>query len=54
VLYCHSADFNLESEKGLNPLDPLISINWPTCITKISDRDSKHPLLDKNFEGVRL
>ena len=49
LLYCHSNFFNEESEGGLNPKDPKLSINWPIEITTISTRDSNHPLIQESI-----
>lgn len=52
LLYCHSNFFNEESEGGLNPKDPKLSINWPIAISTISTRDSNHPLIQESKQGV--
>ena len=54
LLYCHSAAYNPEAEGALNAQDPRLAITWPLAIESVSVRDSKHPLLDLKFEGVRL
>ena len=54
LLYCHSKPFNKDSEGGVNPTDPLLEIEWPSEITVISSRDSNHPLIDDNFNGIQL
>jgi dTDP-4-dehydrorhamnose 3,5-epimerase len=47
VLYLHSNDYSQEHESGLNPLDPILQIDWPTPVTMISSRDSEFPLIEK-------
>ena len=46
LLYCHSAAYQPEYERGLNALDPRLEIDWPLTITELSQRDSKHPHID--------
>ena len=52
LIYVHSAPFWPDAEGGLNPMDPYLDIVWPIPISNISLRDSKHPYLDSNFEGI--
>jgi len=54
LLYCHSKSYNKNAESGLNPQDPVLSINWPVTVTEISARDKTHPLLTTDFQGVQL
>jgi len=54
MLYCHSVSYCPAAEGGLNPTDPLLSIDWPLEITELSQRDAQHPLIDKNFTGLQL
>lgn len=54
LLYCHSAAYNPEAEAALNAQDPRLAINWPLEITDLSLKDSRHPLLDSKFKGVKL
>jgi dTDP-4-dehydrorhamnose 3,5-epimerase len=54
LLYCHTAAHSPEAEAGLNAQDPRLAITWPLEITKLSVRDTKHPLIDMEFKGVRL
>ncbi len=46
LLYCHSAPFHPESERGLRFDDPRLGVAWPLPLSEISDRDLKHPYLD--------
>ena len=46
LLYCHSAHFHPESERGLRFDDPWLGIAWPLPLSEISDRDLKHPYHD--------
>jgi len=54
MLYCHSAAYAGQFEAGLNPLDPRLGLAWPLAIQDLSARDRAHPLLNDDFEGVRL
>jgi dTDP-4-dehydrorhamnose 3,5-epimerase len=54
LLYCHSAAFHEEAEGGLNPRDPSLAIEWPLDIGELSDRDLRHPMVDRDFEGLVL
>lgn len=54
LLYCHSEFYAPEFEAGLNPFDPLLSIQWPLLTTEISARDQAHPFIDTEFKGVSL
>ena len=50
LLYFHSDVYVPNSEAGLNPLDPLLEIDWPLPVSKISDRDLKLPNLKELTE----
>lgn len=52
VLYCHSEFYEPKFEAGLNPRDPLISINWPIEIVEISKRDAQFQMISDNFKGI--
>jgi dTDP-4-dehydrorhamnose 3,5-epimerase len=54
MLYFHTEDYNIDAEGAINSADPLISIKWPKFITEKSERDSNHPMLDKNFPGIEI
>lgn len=54
LLYLHSAPYAPESDAGLNPKDPMLSITWPLVITELSARDAQHPMLNDQFKGVTL
>jgi len=54
MLYFHTEDYNIDAEGAINSADPLISIKWPKFITEKSERDSNHPMLDKNFSGIKI
>jgi len=54
LLYFHSAAYDADSERGLNPEDPRLAIDWPVSITRISDRDFSHPHINFEFKGIKL
>lgn len=54
MLYLHTADYHPDSEGGINPIDPQLSIPWPESITERSERDASHPMLAANFEGLEV
>lgn len=54
MIYCHSQAYNVSAEGALNSLDPRLGISWPLAITERSARDAAHPLVDSEFEGVRV
>ena len=54
MLYCHSQPYNAQADSGLNAMDPRLAIAWPLPVALMSDRDTAHPLLTLDFEGVRL
>lgn len=52
LLYLHSASYVAEAEHGLNPIDPMLAIEWPERMVEMSDRDRNLPLLSAKFEGL--
>lgn len=54
MLYFHSKPFNEKSERGLNPLDPRLNIQWPLKLTKISNKDKNHFFLKRDFKGIKI
>jgi len=54
LLYLHTAPYSPKAEGGLRWDDPLLDIVWPLEPTDISERDSSHPLLTQEFEGLDL
>ena len=54
LLYLHSQFYSPSREGGVRPLDPALAIAWPEETAALSDRDSRHPLLTPNYEGLRL
>jgi dTDP-4-dehydrorhamnose 3,5-epimerase len=54
MLYCHSTAHSPVAEAGLNPLDTRLCLAWPRPLMALSPRDSGHPMIGPNFEGLRL
>lgn len=54
LIYLHSAPYHQPSEGALSVNDPRLPIRWPLPITELSDRDSSHPFIDADFEGLEL
>jgi dTDP-4-dehydrorhamnose 3,5-epimerase len=54
LLYCHSAAYVPAAEGGLNPRDARLAIEWPLPISEMSNRDTRHPVLDEEFAGVAV
>tara|TARA_B100001057_G_scaffold342442_1_gene343348 strand:+ start:153 stop:713 length:561 start_codon:yes stop_codon:yes gene_type:complete len=54
MLYFHSVSYNKKYERGINPFDKAIGVDWPLEVSKISQRDSSHPNINKSFKGVIL
>lgn len=54
VIFSYKCDnyYNKESEAGLNPSDPSLSIEWETTIEDaiISDRDRALPMWDESYK----
>ncbi len=54
LIYHHTAVYAKDSEGGIRWSDPLINIQWPADPINISVRDLQHPLLTKEFRGIKL
>jgi dTDP-4-dehydrorhamnose 3,5-epimerase len=53
LLYLHSNSYAPEKERGLNPMDPKLRIEWPLPVKELSERDKNHPMIDDRFMGVK-
>ncbi len=53
LLYLHTVRYEKEYERGINPLDPAIGIQWPLPIIQLSKRDQTHKMIDKKFLGMK-
>lgn len=54
LIYCHSNRYDQASERGLNPQDPVLAIEWPVAISQLSARDRGQTWLEPSFRGVCL
>jgi dTDP-4-dehydrorhamnose 3,5-epimerase len=54
LLYCHDAAYAADAEAGVLATDPRIGVAWPMLVANLSARDTAHPPLSAEFEGVRL
>lgn len=54
LVYMHSAVYNPQAEGGLRYNDEAINIKWPVQSSIVSNRDQNHPLITKNFLGIKL
>lgn len=54
LLYFHTEFFSPEYEAGIRFDDPLLSIQWPLPVTDISQKDTSHPLLNFDYQGVKV
>jgi len=54
LIYLHSAPYVKEAESALNVTDPKIAISWPLEIAELSERDSSHPMIKNDFEGIAV
>lgn len=52
LLYLHTAAYAPEAERGLDPRDPMLAVDWPLKISELSPRDAKLPLLGSDFRGL--
>jgi len=54
LIYHHTAFYAPGFEEGIMYKDKMINISWPKPVTKISERDNSHPLLQSSFEGINI
>lgn len=52
LIYHHSEYYAPNADSGLNYLDPVFNIQWPTTVTKISEKDKNLKLIDQSFKGI--
>jgi dTDP-4-dehydrorhamnose 3,5-epimerase len=52
LIYSHSEFYMPGHEGGIRYDDTLVSIEWPSGVTMISDRDNNHPALTESFKGI--
>lgn len=54
LLYLHSEAYAPAAEGAVNAIDPKVGIEWPLPIGERSKRDTDHPMLGDEFEGIAL
>lgn len=54
LVYCHSQPYVPSHDRGLNPLDPGLGIDWPMATGLLSERDNQQAPLSPAFTGVML
>jgi len=52
LIYLHTEFYRPNAEGGLKYDDPALGVSWPLPVAVVSERDSKHPFIDKNFKGI--
>lgn len=53
LIYHHTSFYQPGYEGGIRFSDPVVSINWPLQVTRISEKDSNYEFLN-NFNGIKL
>lgn len=54
LLYMHSEVYVPENEGALNVFDPRLAIDWPLPLGDLSHRDTHHPMIPQDFQGIRV
>lgn len=54
LLYLHTAHYVPSSEGGLHFNDPRLNITWPLMVSRISERDRNHALINDDFDGILI
>jgi len=54
LIYLHTSEYKSNAEDALNILDPAIAIDWPLETKDVSERDRSHPMINKNFTGIKV
>ncbi len=52
LLYHHTEYYQPGAESGLRFDDPALGLQWPLPVTRVSERDQAHPLIDETFKGI--
>jgi dTDP-4-dehydrorhamnose 3,5-epimerase len=52
MLYLHTEFYSKGHDAGIRYDDPLVGIDWPVPVTDVSEKDQRHLLLKKDFEGI--
>lgn len=54
LIYLHTMTYHSEAEGALNVVDPRLNIAWPLPVSDLSERDSNHPFISPDFQGIIL
>jgi dTDP-4-dehydrorhamnose 3,5-epimerase len=54
LIYLHTSPYEQSAEAALNAMDPKLNITWPLDIVELSERDSSHPMIKNDFEGIAV
>ncbi|HEY4935375.1 MAG TPA: dTDP-4-dehydrorhamnose 3,5-epimerase [Puia sp.] len=54
MIYHHSASYVKDSEGGIRWDDPMINIKWSLPPIHVSTRDQEFPLINRQFQGIKL
>ncbi len=54
LIYHHSAFYSPEYENVLKFDDPVLAINWPLPMSVTSLKDQSCPLINNDFEGIKI
>ncbi len=52
LIYHHAAFYTPSAEAGLLYNDKTLNIQWPLAVSEISERDTRHLLIDQTFKGL--
>tara|TARA_B100000575_G_C22745963_1_gene445565 strand:- start:49 stop:609 length:561 start_codon:yes stop_codon:yes gene_type:complete len=52
IIYCHNKAYSPGHELALNPVDPILKLQWPIEISEMSERDKNHRWIAKTFKGI--
>jgi dTDP-4-dehydrorhamnose 3,5-epimerase len=52
LLYLHTHPHTPQAEGALHVSDPRLAIGWPMPFTDLSERDTQHPHLTTDFQGI--
>ena len=54
LIYLHTCPYHPEAEAAVHVADPRLKIAWPLPVSELSERDSGHPFIAENFQGIML
>lgn len=55
ILYLVTEEYSARHDDGINPIDPMVGVEWPLQITLRSKKDTDRKfILDRDFLGINL